>query len=124
VDDATFDTLAAVQPPAIRGTVKRVDELGQTRVARFGWKDDTATLRAFGGGASLNEMGITNPDNPTELSACARNVVSKYGVVLDEDAEPEDEIDNDGRSDTDRFVDFMRALDAPPTLDEDADALA
>lgn len=123
VDDATFDALAASQPISIRGTVRRVDELGRTRVARFGWKDDMATLRGFAGVAYINEMGITNPDNPTELSQCALNVV-KYGVVLDHDDEPEDEIDNDGRSDTDRFVDFMRALDAPPPLQEDADAQA
>src|SRR5262249_12345712 len=38
VDDATFDAIAANQPTAIRGVVKRVVEFGRTRVARFGWK--------------------------------------------------------------------------------------
>src|SRR5262249_11840093 len=67
VADATFDAIAAGQPAAIRGTVKRVTEFGRTRVARFGWKDDVATLRNFASDAYLNEMGITNPDRPNEL---------------------------------------------------------
>jgi len=103
--------------------VKRVTEFGRTRVARFGWKDDIATLRAFSGGAYLNEMGITNPDNPNELTNCALNR-TQFGVLLDAADDPEDEIEDDGRADTDRFADFMRALDVPPTLQMNSDANA
>jgi len=121
IADATFDAIAAGQPAAIRGTVKRVVEFGRTRVARFGWKDDIATLRAFAGGAYLNEMGVTNPDNPTELSTCALNR-TQFGVTLDSADDPEDTIGADGRADTDLFADFMRAVDVPPTLRQDNSA--
>jgi len=123
VADATFDGIASSQPAAIRGVVKRVTEFGRTRVARFGWKDDIATLRAFSGGAYLNEMGITNPDNPNELTNCALNR-TQFGVLLDAADDPEDEIEDDGRADTDRFAAFMRALDVPPTLQMNSDANA
>jgi len=123
VADATFDAIAAGQPAAIRGTVKRVTEFGQTRVARFGWKDDVATLRNFASDAYLNEMGITNPDRPNELTNCALNR-TQFGVLLDAADDPEDQTDDDGRADTDKFADFMRALAVPPTLQMNADANA
>src|SRR5262249_6439915 len=123
VADATFDAIAAGQPAAIRGTVKRVTEFGRTRVARFGWKDDVATLRNFASDAYLNEMGITNPDRPNELTNCALNR-TQFGVLLDAADDPEDETEDDGRADTDRFADFMRALDVPPTLQMNNDANA
>jgi CxxC motif-containing protein (DUF1111 family) len=123
VADGTFDAIAAAQPAAIRGTVKRVVELGRTRVARFGWKDDVATLRGFSGDAYLNEMGITNPDFPTERSNCALNR-TQFGVLLDSADDPEDDTEDDGRADIDRFADFMRALDPPPTLQQNSAAQA
>ncbi|HUI24463.1 MAG TPA: di-heme oxidoredictase family protein [Candidatus Kryptonia bacterium] len=123
VADSTFDALAASQPAAIRGTVKRVSELAATRVARFGWKDDVATLRGFAADAYLNEIGITNPDAPTDRSTCALNE-TQFGVLLDAADDPEDEIDTDGKADIDRFADFMRALAPPPQLRENAAAQA
>ena len=115
VADSTFDQLAQSQPPAVRGTVRRLVEDGRQRVARFGWKNDHATLRAFSADAYLNEMGITNPDNPTEVSTCALNQ-QEFGIVLQISEAPEDTTESDGRADIDRFADFMRALAAPPTL--------
>ncbi len=123
IDDGTFQAIAAGQPDAIRGTVKTVTEYGRFRVARFGWKDDMATLRAFAAGAYLNEVGITSPDQPHEVSTCAMKK-TRFGVALAKADEPEDPTGADGRADIDRFADFMRALDAPPTADEDADAQA
>ncbi len=123
VADSTFNAIAASQHHEIGGTVKTVTELGATRVGRFGWKDDHATLRAFSGDAYLNEMGITNPDFPTERSTCALNK-SKFGVPLDIDDEPEDPTDDDGHADIDRFADFMRALAPPPQLAQTSDAQA
>lgn len=120
--DSTFDAIAAAQPAAIRGTVKRITELGATRVARFGWKADVATLRGFAGDAYLNEIGISNPDFPTDRSACAMNV-TKFGVLLDVDDDPEDQIDS-GKADIDKFADFMRALAPPPRLQQTAAAQA
>jgi len=123
VADGTFNAIAANQQRRIRGTVKTVSELGATRVARFGWKNDHATLRAFAGDAYLNEMGITSADFPVERSSCALNKVA-FGVTLDEDDEPEDETEDDGHADVDRFADFMRALAPPPPLAQSSSAQA
>ena len=68
--DAFFNNLAAAQPTAIRGTVNHAalalpnprdasQNIGTVRVARFGWKADTANLADFAAGAYQNEMGIT-----------------------------------------------------------------
>ena len=122
VSDQTLLQLAGSEPAAVQGTVKMVSEFGSQRVARFGWKDDHATLRAFSGDAYLNEMGITNPDNRTEISTCALNK-SQFGVVLQTSDDPEDTTDPDGRADIDRFSDFMRALTPPPTLTQGASAI-
>jgi hypothetical protein len=123
VADSTFTAIAASQQKRIRGIVKTVTEQGATRVGRFGWKDDHATLRAFSGDAYLNEMGITSADFPQERSACALNK-SKFGVALDLDDEPEDETESDGHADVDRFADFMRALAPPPQLAQTSSAQA
>jgi CxxC motif-containing protein (DUF1111 family) len=123
VADDTFTAIARSQRRDVRGTVKTVSELGATRVGRFGWKDDHATLRAFSGDAYLNEMGITSADFPEERSTCALNK-RQFGVVLDIDDEPEDETEDDGHADVDRFADFMRVLAPPPQLAQTPDAQA
>jgi Di-haem oxidoreductase, putative peroxidase len=123
VDDQTFEKLAQLEPDAIRGTVKMVTEnfLQTAHVGRFGWKDDHAFLRAFAGDAYLNEMGITNPDNPTDTSSCAIGVTA-YGLTL-EDTGIEDPTGSDGRADIDRFTDFMRALAPPPPMPQNSSSL-
>ena len=123
VANGTFDAIAAAQPAAIRGTVKRVTELGATRVARFGWKDDVATLRGFSADAYLNEVGVTSPDAPADRSTCALNQ-TQFGVLLDASDDPEDTTDTNGRADIDRFADFQRALAPPPQLQQNASAQA
>jgi CxxC motif-containing protein (DUF1111 family) len=115
VSDNALQTLASLEPAAVRGTAKTVIELGASRVGRFGWKDDHATLRGFSGDAYLNEVGITNFDNPNEISTCALNQL-QFGVALDVADDPEDLPDQTGRSDVDRFSDFMRASAPPPRL--------
>jgi mono/diheme cytochrome c family protein len=122
VSDQTFERIAESEPPEIHGTVKMVTE-NFTKVAhvgRFGWKDDHASLRGFSGDAYLNENGITNPDNPDEVSQCAANEKA-YGLPL-QDTGVEDTTDADGRADIDRFSDFMRGLAPPPTLPQNASA--
>jgi mono/diheme cytochrome c family protein len=116
VDDQTLENLAQQEPVAVRGTVKMVTEnfLQTAHVGRFGWKDDHAFLRGFSGDAYLNEMGITNPDNPVDTSTCATGI-KDYGLTL-EDTGVEDPTGSDGRADIDRFTDFMRALAPPPTM--------
>ena len=122
VSDQTFEQIAESEPPAIQGKVKMVTEnfTKTAHVGRFGWKDDHSSLRGFSGDAYLNEMGITNPDNPNEVSQCAAHQ-KDYGIPL-QDNVLEDAIDPDGRADIDRFDDFMRGLAPPPTLPQSASA--
>src|SRR6266704_2763757 len=44
-----------------------VEAPGQTRVGRFGWKDQQASLISFAADAYLNEMGITSRLQPDEV---------------------------------------------------------
>jgi hypothetical protein len=124
VDDQTLIQLAQNEPAAVQGVVKMVTEnfLSTAHVGRFGWKDDHAFLRGFAGDAYLKEMGITNPDNPVDISSCALGV-TQYGVAL-EDTGVEVPTGPDGRADIDRFADFMRALAPPPTLPQNSSSTA
>ena len=72
VADSTFNAIAAGQPRRIRGEVKTVDELGATRVGRFGWKDDHATLRACDGRSQRTSSGESHGALPYALSGRAR----------------------------------------------------
>ena len=59
---------------------------GFTRVGRFGWKAQLASLISFSGGAYLNEQGITNRIVPHEVTG--------DGALCDTVADPEDVNDN------------------------------
>jgi len=83
VSDQTFEQIAQGEPARIRGTVKMVTEnfvRTAHNVGLSGWKDH-AMLRGFSGDAYLSEMGITDPDDPKEVSECALN--EPYGFTLD-----------------------------------------
>ena len=75
---------------------------GVTRVGRFGWKNQHASLLSFAGDAYLNEVGITNSLFPDEVTNLCNTV-----------AEPNDKPSADGLADIDRFARFMRATQAP-----------
>jgi CxxC motif-containing protein (DUF1111 family) len=79
-----------------------VEAPGQMAVGRFGWKDQHASLLSFAGDAYLNEMGITNRLQPSEVSNLCNAV-----------QEPNDKTGADGLSDIDHFARFMRATKAP-----------
>jgi CxxC motif-containing protein (DUF1111 family) len=71
VPDATLQQLAKDQrriAPGVAGKANIVVDVasGLTRVGRFGWKAQVATLMTFSADAYLNEMGITSPIFPTE----------------------------------------------------------
>lgn len=86
---------------------------GKTRVGRFGWKGQHATLLAFAGDAYLNEMGITNRLYPAEN---APNGNQSLLSLLDKVSDPEDVFDpKTGKAGIDMVADYMRFLDAPPT---------
>ncbi len=74
----------------------------QSGVGRFGWKDQHASLLSFSGDAYLNEMGITSPLFPDEVTKLCNTA-----------AEPNDKPAADGLSDIDHFARFIRAAKAP-----------
>ena len=80
-----------------------VEAPGHTRVGRFGWKDQHASLLSFSGDAYLNEMGVTNRLQPDEVT-----------TICNTAQEPNDTPGPDGLSDVDHFARFMRASKAPP----------
>jgi CxxC motif-containing protein (DUF1111 family) len=108
VDDSTLISISnrqCKQDGKICGLIVRVPILespGETRVGRFGWKSQHASLLSFSGDAYLNEIGITNRLFPDEVTNLCNTV-----------AEPNDRASADGLTDIDRFARFMRATKAP-----------
>jgi CxxC motif-containing protein (DUF1111 family) len=108
VDDSTLINISnrqCKQNGKICGLIVRVPILespGETRVGRFGWKSQHASLLSFAGDAYLNEVGITNRLFPDEVTNLCNTV-----------AEPNDRASADGLTDIDRFARFMRATKAP-----------
>ena len=101
------------KPDGVKGKASVVQDIasGETRTGRFGWKAQQATLLSFSGDAYVNEMGITSRLFPTENAPNGNtHLLAQFDVIGD----PEDETDPvTGKSDIDRFTDFMRYL-APP----------
>ena len=107
IDANTLNNISLAQPAAQRGTFIQVPvtEAGNAvRGARFGWKNQHASLESFAIDAYLNEMGITSPLAPTENTSNGNSV-----AAFDHTADPED----DG-GDITAFTNFMRSLKAPP----------
>lgn len=109
VDDTTLEGIARDQCRATHGRicgqallVPVIEAPGVTRVGRFGWKDQQASLLSFAADAYLNEMGITSRLQPDEVTA-----------ICNTDSEPNDKPDSTGLADIDRFARFMRATKAP-----------
>ena len=101
---ATLQSIAAAQPSSMRGQIINVavfEKPGATRIGRFGWKGQQASLVSFSADAYLNEMGITSPLQPTENTSNG-NPVDDDGIVDDEGG------------DVELFALFMRSLKVPP----------
>jgi CxxC motif-containing protein (DUF1111 family) len=119
VEAIANDTLVAIrssQPGGFVGTIVNVpvvEATGTTRIGRFGWKDQQASLLSFAGDAYVNEMGITNhvPGAAANADPFAVEDLSNGRSVAayDQVADPED----DGEA-VQKFADFMRATKAPP----------
>ncbi|MEO6171921.1 MAG: di-heme oxidoredictase family protein [Arenimonas sp.] len=121
-DDAIIANAARQNSLGLKGLPAMMDDVvsGKSRVGRFGWKAQQATLLAFSGDAYLNEMGITNRFFPTENAPNGDvNKLLRFDLVSD----PEDSVDPvTGRGDIDVVADFMRFLAPPPTLPLSASA--
>jgi CxxC motif-containing protein (DUF1111 family) len=109
IGNSTLQDIANRQPSSQRGQIINVPVLerpGTTRIGRFGHKGQQASLVSFSADAYLNEMGITSPLQPTELTS------NGNPVTLPPDA-PTTEFDDEG-VDVELFALFMRSLKVPP----------
>src|ERR1700692_3898322 len=110
IDDGTLIAIAEQQPRLSEGRIHGevvqapiFEAPGQTRVGRFGWKDQHSRLLSFIGDAYLNEMGITNRLRPKDVT-----------TVLKTTKDPEDQPDDLGLADIDHFAQFIRGTMVPP----------
>jgi CxxC motif-containing protein (DUF1111 family) len=111
IDDNTLRLIAARQLDTsdgrIHGEVIEVPVLeapGQTRVGRFGWKNQHSSLLSFIGDAYLNEMGVTNRLRPKDTTTVCKTT-----------QDPEDTPDDLGLADIDHFAQFVRGTKVPPS---------
>jgi CxxC motif-containing protein (DUF1111 family) len=93
IPDATI--LRGVRTKPVDGVLGKASMVvdaasGRTRVGRFGWKGQQATLLSFSGDAYLNEMGITNRLFPIENAPNGNVALLKK---LDTVRDPEDQVD-------------------------------
>jgi CxxC motif-containing protein (DUF1111 family) len=99
VPDSTFLAIAARNHgEAI--LVPTLEASGVSEIGKFGWKDQHNSLLSFASDAYVNEMGITNPLNPTEATLVCQPTTGVQGP---------NNIDDIGT-----FATFMRALKVPP----------
>jgi CxxC motif-containing protein (DUF1111 family) len=110
IDDNTLIAIANQQPQLsdgkIHGEAVQVplfEAPGQTRVGRFGWKDQHGSLLSFISDAYLNEMGITSRLRPHDTTTVCKTTT-----------DPEDQPDTLGLADIDHFAQFVRGTKVPP----------
>jgi CxxC motif-containing protein (DUF1111 family) len=123
IDSNTLFAIAQNQPGQSGGQIAGqfiqvpvAEAGGALRGGRFGWKNQQASLLSFASDAYLNEQGITNQFNPTDVTS-----------VCDTVADPEDTPGSDGLADIDHQARFMRAslaipVDAAQAATSDAQA--
>src|SRR5579863_13172 len=110
IDDNTLLAIAARQPEESDGLIHGeavqapiFEAPGQTRVGRFGWKDQHSSLLSFIADAYVNEMGVTNRLRPKDVTAVCKTTT-----------DPEDQPDSLGLADIDHFAEFIRGTMVPP----------
>ena len=110
VDDATLVAIANAQPGRSQGRIRGqaiqvpvLEAAGQTRVGRFGWKDQHGSLLSFAADAYLNEMGVTSRLKPVDTT-----------TVCKVKSDPEDTPDELGIANIDHFAQFIRGTKVPP----------
>lgn len=110
----TIEAIRASQPSSLRGTIINVPVLEAnnfSRIGRFGWKNQHASLISFSADAYLNEMGITSPLAPNENTSNGASVAA-FDDVPDPEEQPTPE--SPVGPDIDAFARFMRATKVPP----------
>ena len=110
IDDTTLQAISQHQLDVSKGRIHGeavpvpvLESPGQSRIGRFGWKDQHSSLLSFIGDAYLNEMGVTNRLRPHDVTTVGK-------ITTD----PEDVPDNLGLADIDHFAQFIRGTKVPP----------
>jgi CxxC motif-containing protein (DUF1111 family) len=126
IADGTIVAIANNQPGTTAGeiagqaiSVPVLEAGGTKRVARFGWKNQHASLLSFSSDAYLNEIGITNRFTLKENTSLGRFVGFGSGFDPVPDNQPCDAntsiiCGEDTAQDINIFARFMRATKAPP----------
>jgi CxxC motif-containing protein (DUF1111 family) len=112
--DSFFTNTQAGQPSGMKGQIISVpvsESPGVTRIARFGWKNQHASLVSFAADAYLNEMGITSPLQATENTSNGTSVAAFDTVPDPEDAAT---VADPQGTDVNAFARFMRSTKVPP----------
>lgn len=112
IANSTLQAIPNGQPSGMKGQTTAVpvaEAPGQFRIGRFGWKDQDASLLSFSGGAYLNEMGITNRLNTSEVTTLCDDVPDTTPCNNNPNVVCAEDPDND----IDAFAEFMRATKAP-----------
>jgi CxxC motif-containing protein (DUF1111 family) len=110
----TTQSNAGLNPGTIINVAIPEGPAGTTRIGRFGWKNQQASLLAFSADAYVNEMGITSPLQPTENTSNGVSVTSfntANGVPAIQDAAT---VTNPFGTDVAAFTNFMRSTKVPP----------
>jgi len=113
------------QADGVKGRVHLVTDVatGQSRVGRFGWKAQHASLLSFTADAYLNEMGVTNRFFATENAPNGRTaLIARFIKPAGQVDDPVDPAT--GQSDIDHAADFMRFLAPPPALRQTSATIA
>src|ERR1700730_928737 len=110
IDDSTLLAIAEHEVDSSEGRIHGeaiqvpvLEAPGQTRVGRFGWKDQHSSLLSFIGDAYLNEMGVTNRLRPKDTTTVGKMT-----------PDPEDTPDQLGLADIDHLAPFVRGTKVPP----------
>jgi CxxC motif-containing protein (DUF1111 family) len=114
IDSNTLLAIYNAQPAALRAQLIQVPVLeapGNLRAGRFGWKNQHSSLISFSADAYLNEMGITNPLQPTENTSNGNSVAAFDSVPDPEDTPVAGSPNGEG---VHNFATFMRSSKAPP----------
>jgi CxxC motif-containing protein (DUF1111 family) len=119
IPDIEFTRIQGAQPAAQKGVIVTVPVLETgldgtrpiQRIARFGWKNQHASLISFAADAYRNEIGITNPLFMTENSSNGHSVAT-FDTVSDPEDPPS--TNHPFGKDVEAFAAFMRSTKAPP----------
>jgi CxxC motif-containing protein (DUF1111 family) len=108
----------AQRRPLLNASGQPRDFVFESRIGRFGWKSQEASLLNFSAGAYVAEMGITSPLQCFENTSLGR-AVDAFDPVKDPEDPADFRVIPEVRfgEDVEAFARFMRSTKAPPQSD-------